>query len=168
MTDPDRLTRLAALGKENDVRTCVSIAALGAALVVVVTIGRPLVVLADPNACVPRTWSVSAVPFAFDPNVVAGRLIDVIECDAGPFARAGKYCDPDGDPVTIAIESGPAGIEIEQDTMLEVWTLRGPLAPGVHAIVVRAVDDPAWGVPAADLVTVLVRARAPNRCPVLY
>jgi len=124
--------------------------------------------LDDPNACLQPVW-IGPAPFACDPNIVQGLLIDCHQVTAGKFNRTGRVCDPDGDPVDVELLAGPAGMEVTQDLEASTWTLAGELAPGLHAIIVCAVDRPLWGDPNETIVTILVDAvRPPNRAPVLY
>jgi len=127
-----------------------------------------LAALEDPNICAQPVW-IGPAPFAFDPNLVVGLLIDCHEVRAGKFNRTGRVCDPDGDPVDVELLAGPAGMEVTQDLEASTWTLAGELAPGLHAIVVCAIDRPLYGDPNETVVTILVNAeRPPNRAPVLY
>jgi hypothetical protein len=128
--------------------------------------GTGLYVVRDPN-CVQTTWG-AVVPFAFDPNATAGILLHVEQVTAGKYNRVGTYCDPEGDPVTVELLAGPAGVQITQNREGQTWTIAGELLPGVHAIIVRAVDDPKNGEPNDVVVTVLVEARPrPNTPPVV-
>lgn len=122
----------------------------------------------DPNECVQPVW-IGPVPFEHDPNEIVGLLIDCHQVTAGKFNRTAEACDPDGDPFTIEVLSGPPGVGVTHDVAAGTWTLAGELAPGVHAIVVRALDAPLYGEPIATVVTILIEATPPpNRAPVLY
>lgn len=121
----------------------------------------------DPNECVQPVW-IGPVPFDHDPNAIVGLLIDCHQVTAGKFNRTAEACDPDGDPFTIEVLSGPPGVGVTHDVAAGTWTLAGELGPGVHAIVVRAIDAPLYGDPIATVVTILIEATPPNRAPVLY
>lgn len=132
------------------------------------TWARRLGSLDDPNICLQPVW-IGPAPFAFDPNAIQGLLIDCHQVRAGKFNRTGRVCDPDGDPVDVELLAGPAGMDVTQDVEASTWTLAGELAPGLHAIIVCAIDRPLYGDPNETIVTILVDAvRPPNRAPVLY
>lgn len=123
--------------------------------------------VADPNGCTQVTWA-GPIPFEYDPNEVAGILIDVEEVTAGKFNRTGRYCDPEGDPVTIDLLVGPPGMQVTQDDAGKTWTLAGDVPIGVTAIIVRAIDAPQNADPNFVVVTVLVHASPrPNVRPVV-
>ncbi|NLZ06663.1 MAG: hypothetical protein GXY19_15970 [Phycisphaerae bacterium] len=124
--------------------------------------------LDDPNVCLQPVW-IGPAPFPYDPNMIQGLLIDCHAVTAGKFNRTRRVCDPDGDPVDVELLAGPAGMEVTQDLEASTWTLAGELAPGLHAIVVCAIDRPLYGDPNETIVTILVDAeRPPNAAPVLY
>lgn len=133
-----------------------AILAMGELLDTRATNGTTFVLLADAN-CVQTAWG-GPIPFAYDPNTVAGVLIDVEDVTAGKYNRTGRCCDPEGDPFTIELLVAPAGMQVTQDAAAGTWTLAGDLTIGVHAIVVHAVDAPEYGEPNDCVVTVLVRA----------
>jgi hypothetical protein len=122
--------------------------------------------IADGN-CVQPSWG-GPIPFAYDANEVAGILLDVEEVTAGKYNRTARYCDPEGDPVTVELLVGPAGMQVTQDVDEQTWTIAGDVPVGVTAIIVRAIDDPENGDPNYVVVTVLVNAiPRPNLPPAL-
>jgi len=104
------------------------------------------------------------LPAWADPNETAGHLIGVERVTAGKYNRTGPYCDPEGDPVRVELLRAPTGFSVSIDPNARTWSLAGELAPGVHAIIVRAIDEPQFGEPNDVVVTLLIEATPrPNR-----
>jgi hypothetical protein len=142
------------------------IVAMLAGYLLAVASATMFVVVADPN-CVQTSWG-GPIPFAYDPNGVAGVLIDVEEVTAGKYNRTGRFCDPEGDPVTVELLAGPAGMQVTQDDQAQTWTIAGDVPIGVTAIIVRAIDAPQNADPNFVVATVLVHGTPrPNLPPVL-
>jgi hypothetical protein len=135
-----------------------------AAIAAVVHLGRatPLYVIADGNCPqVQPSWG-GPLPAGFDPNLVAGILIDVLETDAGKFNRVGPVCDPAGFPVDVELVAAPPGMSCTVNVEKQTWTIAGELGPGDYGIVARARNRPTWGEPNEVVVTVYVRVRKPT------
>jgi len=129
--------------------------------------GSMLLGIDDPNACIQTVWG-GPLPAGVEPNDVAGTLIDVERVVAGKYNRNGRACDPDGDPIAIELIAGPPDLTIDLDGETSTWSIACELAPGIHALVFRARDQPVYGDPCDLTVTILVEATAPpNAAPVL-
>jgi hypothetical protein len=130
-------------------------------------LGRVFYVVADAN-CVQMDYDPNQIDFAYDPNQVQGHLIGVVECTAGvKFNQNGDWCDPEGDPVTITLQSGPDWVSMTVDPDFQQFTLAGmALSPGVYYVVLELVDTPIGGSPAIRTATVILHAMArPNTAP---
>jgi len=129
--------------------------------------GSMLLAIDDPNACIQTVWG-GPLPAGVEPNDVAGTLIACETIVAGKYNRTGRACDPDGDPIDVELVAGPPDLTIDLDREASTWSIACELAPGLHALVFRARDQPRWGDPCEVTVTVLVDAIAPpNERPVL-
>lgn len=110
-------------------------------LFAVVTLGLSAVPARDcPKASPPED-----VPFAFDETLVNYELLAAFAYPAGAaVAWDVNTCDPDGDPVTIAIESGPQAMIIEQTepNRAKVTWQTTAADIGVHYIDLVATDSP--------------------------
>ena len=130
--------------------------------------GRTLVILEDPN-CVQLDYDRGLVPFAYDVNAVVGALLPPYECTAGKVNWRGRWCDLEGDPVTITVESAPTAMTLTFDEPAQICTLAGELPVGVHAVVFRLVDVPLNAKPKDRQVTLLINCLPrPNTAPALY
>lgn len=146
-------------------------------LCVIAPCGGTVLIVAEAGAgdCIQVTTDATRASWTVDPDKIVGFLLPPIPTDpnqwtvtAGKYNRVGTFCDPNGDPVVITLESAPASMSIVQDNDRHTWTIAGDLEPGPHYIVVKAVDVPRYGTPITTVVTVAVLATVPpNRAPVL-
>lgn len=139
-------------------------------IVVWATHGRILYVVADAN-CVQVSIDPNTVDFPVNAELalqVRGALLPPAHARAGKFNWRGRYCDPEGDPVTITLATAPAGMSLSFEPG-QIAVVAGELTAGVHVIVFHLVDAPTNAPPAAADVTLLVKVDArPNTPPVLY
>lgn len=130
--------------------------------------------VAEPNACVQADWS-RLVPETFglpepDPNVPYGSILGPVPGDgtswelaAGAWKRDwGRYCDPEGDGVTVACVGGTSAAEVVLDAERELWTFSAVVIEGLNLWRFEAKDDKG----AARIVTVVAWGRR-NEPPVL-
>jgi len=120
----------------------------------------------------PNRPDIKNCPFAADPNLVVGVLLDCVRLEVGQrFAYTRTWCDPEGDPADARIVSGPEGVQIVNRPKTGAYTLLWlPRAPMTTAIVVRLTDKPAHGEPKSATGTILVQVvprgqrSAPRQC----
>jgi len=109
------------------------------------------------------------VPFEYDPNAAAYRVIAAIEIAAGEsFSEPIRYDDPDGDPIVAGVLSGPPGFTVAGDA--NDWSVSwtpGENDIGLHYIDIEIEDIPQGGDPLTDAGTILVMVYKPNSPPIL-
>ena len=131
------------------------------------SLGRVFYVIADAN-CVQTDYDPNQINFAYDPNQIQGHLLGVVECTAGiKFNQEGDWCDPEGDPVTITLQSSPAWVSLTVNPEFQSFTLAG-MAPmlGVYYVTLELVDAPVGGSPATRTATIIFHAHSrPNVAP---
>jgi hypothetical protein len=126
------------------------------------------------DSCVQPDYA-SVCPLDIDPNMVEGALLcpfpadpNLWTCEAGKYNRTAAYEDCEGD-YPVEITAVDPNVTVTQDTQAKTWTIAADLPPGLHYLIVRAVDTPRWAQPAERLVTVVVEATEPdNEPPVLH
>jgi hypothetical protein len=139
------------------------------ALTVIVT---PLLIGSGPPCPEPNTPDIGDCPFAVDPNMVVGKLLDCVRLEVGQqFMQTRTWCDPEGDPAKAEILAGPEGVRIINKPKVSSYTLLWtPRQPMTVAIVVRVTDEPAHGQPKSADGTILIqvvprgRRAAPRLC----
>ena len=94
-----------------------------------------------------------------DPNLVVGRLLACVRVEVGqPMIHTRTWHDPDGDPATVTVLHGPAGVRIVNRTRTGSYTiLWTPKQIQTCAIVVQVTDQPARGKPKSDIGTIMVQ-----------
>lgn len=110
-----------------------------------------------------------SIPFVYDPNMAAYKIIGVVSMVAGEHMRERiGYDDPDDDPIRATLLAGPAGFAIEgQDREWFIgWTPQLEQI-GLHYIDIRIIDIPPAGDPLADSGTILIMVYKPNFPPIL-
>ncbi len=148
---------------------CALILAAVASVHGAVALGRALYLLPDPN-CTQVDQDPNYVKFAYDPNQVVGHLIGAVDCyHKIKMNLPGSYCDPENDPVLIALESSPAWISMTSDPLARTFMLAGePSHVGVDYIVLTLTDIPPDGAPKVTEATILLNVLPrPNSAPVV-
>jgi hypothetical protein len=104
-------------------------------------------------------------PFAVDPNLVVGRLLDCLCIELGQeFIHTRQWSDPDDDSARVEVLSGPEGLQIVNKPKTHSYTLLWtPQRPMTAAIVLRVTDRPTYGLPKSDTGTLLVQVLPPKR-----
>jgi hypothetical protein len=115
----------------------------------------------------PNTIDIRSCPFAADPSLVVGRLLDCVCLEIGqPFMQTRTWCDPEGDPARAEILAGPEGVQIidrpKTSSYTLLWTPRQPM---IAAIVIRVTDEPAHGEPKSADGTILIQVAPRGRRP---
>jgi hypothetical protein len=107
----------------------------------------------------PNYPNIRDCPFAADPNLVVGKLLDCVRLEVGQlFTQTRTWCDPEGDPARAEVLSGPPGVQIINKPRIHSYTLLWtPRQPMVAAIVVRVTDDPLHGQAKSADGTILVQ-----------
>jgi hypothetical protein len=137
-----------------------------------VMILAPLLVGGSTPPTAPSPSKPEECPFAFDPNLVVGRLLACVRVEVGqPMIHTRTWHDPDGDPATVSILHGPEGARIVNRTRAGSYTiLWTPRQIQTCAIVVQVTDQPARGKPKSDVGTIVVQVvphgsrSAPHGC----
>jgi hypothetical protein len=119
----------------------------------------PLLVGGSVPQTAPNPPKPEECPFAFDPNLVVGRLLACVRVELGqPMIHTRTWRDPDGDPATVKILHGPEGVRIVNRSRTGSYTiLWTPQQIQTCAIVVQVTDRPAKGNPKSDVGTIVVQ-----------
>ena len=119
----------------------------------------PLVLGGSKPCPEPNYPSIEDCPFAADPNLVVGKLLDWVRLEVGQkLAYTRTWCDPEGDPAQVTVVSGPPGLQIVNRPKIGTYTLLWtPSQPMTTAIVVQVTDKPAHGEPKSATGTILVQ-----------
>lgn len=113
----------------------------------ILLLARPIVLLSDPNACVPRDYRQVVPAWVGLPAEVEGRILPPIpgdpniwEVPRGEFSRTARACDPDGDPFTVTFISGTSPATVSLNLQDGTWTLRATVGKGLNQWSLRADD----------------------------
>ena len=141
-------------------------------LLTLLTVETPFYLIGEP-VCEPQGVDPNAVTISVPAGAVQGLILpadpnrpDRWRFPAGPWTREGSCCDPEGDPFTIRLLSGPADATVTLAG--ERWRLAGTLGEGLNLFVVEATDVRLYGDAASSLWTLPVWGEKPNRPPVLH
>lgn len=110
-----------------------------------------------------------SIPFTYDPNAPAHKVIGAISITAGKELRERiVYNDPDDDPITATTIACPTGFVVEGQG--KDWFIKW--APqldqlGIHYVDIKIVDVPQGGDPLSDSGTILIMVYKPNSAPFL-
>jgi len=104
-------------------------------------------------------------PFPVDPDLVEGKLLGWLQVELGEsLVHTRTWCDPDGDTVTVEAVKGPEGMKLINKPRITSYTiLWRPRQLTTTAIVLRATDHPAMGLPKSDVGTLLVQVAPPTK-----
>lgn len=115
------------------------------------------------------TYDPNTSPYPIDPNLVTGKLLGTVRQRAG-LDRVAKfaYGEPDGDEVTVALASAPAGMTITHDPNNMSYQLSWqPDAEGQYQVIVSVTDVPKAGLPQTNMGTIMWFVEPENRSPYL-
>lgn len=119
----------------------------------------PLLIGAENPCPEPDYPDLADCPFPVDPNQVEGKLLGWFQIGVGEsFVHTRTWCDPDGDTVRVEILRGPEDMKIINKPRITSYTLLWrPRQLATTAIVLRATDNPAVGLPKSDVGTLLIQ-----------
>lgn len=112
-----------------------------------------------------RDVDAEACPFAFDPNLVEGKLLGWIVVEVGRSIKQTRtWSDPDGDDAMVEIVKGPRNALLVNHPKTSSYTIRWtPQRPQTTSIILRVTDNPSSGVPQSVTGTLLVQVTEPHR-----
>jgi hypothetical protein len=132
----------------------------------------PLLVGGSPPATTLNSIGAAACPFAYDPNLVEGRLLGWLQVEVGrSITHTRTWYDADEDEGFAEIVKGPPRARLIYRPKVRSYTiLWTPQEPQTTAVVVKVTDKPQTGVPKSDTGTILIqvlphqRRQAPRFC----